>query len=570
MVDKHIVVAVDGSGPSQAALDWAVGQADQLRASITVLTVVETVPAGRNAQLSDELGQRGLEVLENARRRVQQLAPKAHVTTELVHGGIVKSIAQATEQADLLAMGAHRSAMFDWVTRGSLAVRVCEAVTCPVAVIPESEPGGERAGIVVGVDASAEATAAVALAAEHAEASGEPLILVSGGFAPGAPTTARTVSPDSIEHRERLLGETRDRVQAGHPILRVETRMVEATAADAILETGRTASLIVLGHRSQNALDRAFGESVCQDVLYEAQAPVLVVPTPAATRMAEESTTTAERAAPLAADAVVVGWDGSPGAEHALAWALDVLDGRPLVLATVETVDGGRERAEGLAARAERVRRERPGVHVETRTLTAHEARDLAERSTDDQLLVVAAQGRKGAAPTLGGRIAAHARGPVAVVPELDWETAGPVIVGTDGSDASLIAVRFAARNADRRGVPLRIVLAWEAPLAWQDVYSAPNQQFLDELELDNRRVLDRVIEQVQAEFATLEIESVLKLGHPARVLLEAAAGRYMLVVGSRGLGALGRFLLGSVSHTVLLNLTSPTVIVRTKRSVDE
>jgi nucleotide-binding universal stress UspA family protein len=53
-------------------------------------------------------------------------------------------------------------------------------------------------------------------------------------------------------------------------------------------------------------------------------------------------------------------------------------------------------------------------------------------------------------------------------------------------------------------------------------------------------------------------------------VLLEAAAGRYMLVVGSRGLGALGRFLLGSVSHTVLLNLTSPTVIVRTKRSVDE
>jgi nucleotide-binding universal stress UspA family protein len=141
-----------------------------------------------------------------------------------------------------------------------------------------------------------------------------------------------------------------------------------------------------------------------------------------------------------------------------------------------------------------------------------------------------------------------------------------PVVAGTDGSEESLRAVDWAAREAVLRGLPLRIVSAAALPpkmVERQAQEVSGLDTVSDTLRKDRDRALAAAAERVQAAAPDLVIDVDELTGAPAHALTEAGSGASMLVVGARGVGAFAAMVLGSVSQYVSTHATCPVVVVR-------
>jgi nucleotide-binding universal stress UspA family protein len=133
-----------------------------------------------------------------------------------------------------------------------------------------------------------------------------------------------------------------------------------------------------------------------------------------------------------------------------------------------------------------------------------------------------------------------------------------PITVGLDGSPESLAAADWAAREAQRRGLPLRLVHAW----IWQP-HDVPTAQDLQTQRHWALRVLREAEQDLSSRYPGLTIDTE-QISEPAtEVLLHQAASAEMLVLGSSGHGAIAGFLLGSVGQTVLARAKHPVVMVR-------
>jgi nucleotide-binding universal stress UspA family protein len=136
------------------------------------------------------------------------------------------------------------------------------------------------------------------------------------------------------------------------------------------------------------------------------------------------------------------------------------------------------------------------------------------------------------------------------------------VAVGIDGSEASGRALKFAIEEASMRGLPLRVIAAWEIPTAeYVGGGLLPNADLADLARENADRALAEAVEQAAA--AGVEADGVEVEGHPARVLVEQAQGADLLVVGSRGRGGFASLVLGSVSQAVAHHAPCALTIVR-------
>jgi nucleotide-binding universal stress UspA family protein len=140
--------------------------------------------------------------------------------------------------------------------------------------------------------------------------------------------------------------------------------------------------------------------------------------------------------------------------------------------------------------------------------------------------------------------------------------TAGPVVAGVDGSEASLAAAAWAARDAALRGTGLEVVTVWRPPVS--NIQFAPNPEALRLWEEDRAR---EAAERAAADHPGLAVTARQVFGTPVPSLLEAAGQAAALVLGSRGLGRVGGLLLGSVGLAVLGRCGRPAVVVREDRS---
>src|ERR1700722_811686 len=123
--------------------------------------------------------------------------------------------------------------------------------------------------------------------------------------------------------------------------------------------------------------------------------------------------------------------------------------------------------------------------------------------------------------------------------------TAKTIIIGTDGSETSLRAVEWAAREAALRQEPLRVVSAPALPpgmSGWPGV----SESVIGVIGQAARRTLDSAARRAAETEPRVAIDTELVSGPPARVLLDCADGASMLVVGSRGAGGFAAMMLGS------------------------
>ncbi|MDW4909312.1 universal stress protein [Streptomyces sp. ADMS] len=132
------------------------------------------------------------------------------------------------------------------------------------------------------------------------------------------------------------------------------------------------------------------------------------------------------------------------------------------------------------------------------------------------------------------------------------------VTAGVDGSTESLAAAHWAAREALRRGASLRLVHAW----TW---HPRPSSSVPAEASEGDwaERTLDQAVMSVRAAHPGVRIVDRLVSGSAVATLLAAAEESELLVLGSRGLGGIAGFLVGSVSQRAVARSPRPVVLVR-------
>ncbi|WP_051275146.1 universal stress protein [Cellulomonas sp. URHD0024] len=281
---------------------------------------------------------------------------------------------------------------------------------------------------------------------------------------------------------------------------------------------------------------------------------------------------------------VVIALDGAAHSAGTLAWGVaEAVRRRASVVLTqvvdtpwmsswwgtypvIDVADAEIEAKGYLSRLQQREGRRHPSLEISVDVRHGPAIPELRDLSTDAQLVVVgagqpSARGRTG---VLGAHLAAHARCPVAVVrhaPDLPTPPEAPIVVGVDGSSASIEAARVAAREAWMRGRTL--VLVHARPTV-PDPYSTGSVPPLSTHDVDDptHRAARRVQDSLVRENPGLEVRLELVDDDPATALVGIAREAALLVVGTRGLGSFRGMLLGSVSTDVVRSATCPVLVV--------
>ncbi|QFU89626.1 universal stress protein [Amycolatopsis sp. YIM 10] len=290
---------------------------------------------------------------------------------------------------------------------------------------------------------------------------------------------------------------------------------------------------------------------------------------------------------------IIVGVDGSGGAEVAVRWAARTAADRKWELHVVHGLriaelgySGGLVSAAGVfeAIRADGERIVADAVTLAQSTsddlvvtsemVIDHPVPLLTELSKTARMVVVGATGHTGLSRLLAGStatgVATHAHCPVAVIRKADDAGEvpgdGPVVVGIDGSPTSEKALAEAFGEASSRGVPLVAVHAW-TDATYDDFYgSARLMVSWESFEEEEERLLAQRLAGWREKFPDVEVRRVLVKDRPRHALLAAAEDARLVVVGSRGRGGFRGLLLGSTSLALVEHANCPVLVVRPEK----
>jgi len=275
---------------------------------------------------------------------------------------------------------------------------------------------------------------------------------------------------------------------------------------------------------------------------------------------------------------IVVGYDGSPDADAALAWAARsaALREQPIEVVIVATAmdpvvghyrETSDKSVEHWQAEAFDRLKDLGVVHGTVDIRRGPAVPELLRASEGAEMLVVGSRGHGLAIGSVTGsvsqHVARHAPCPVVAVRPNRSPHARRIIVGVDGSAEAQKALRFAGNRAVSTG---------ETVVAVYGHYSIGSRLLgldgaVSEAEVRRLEEADRFLAEQTADFATefpdVEIAREAIPVRPAQLLVDCGAGASLVVVGSRGRDAFADLLLGSVSQYVLHHAECPVAVVR-------
>jgi nucleotide-binding universal stress UspA family protein len=279
-----VVVGVDGSPSSDAALAWAaryaaarhlplalVHGAGALRSGSELLGPPETVEALRT--VAREVTDHALAVVEEL-----GLTVDAEVSSPLRDPR--EALLDCAEKASILVVGTRGLGPVRILLLGAVSAAVAAHASCPVAVVrtPPEQPGTGARHVVVGADGGPASTAAMEFAFELASIEGRALDVVHSSA-----DHDTFVDLDSDEQRvrheddhERLLGEALAGYGEKYPDVAVERHLSDASAVQTLLGLSANASTVVVGSRGRTGA-RALLSSVSRDLVERADCTVIVV-----------------------------------------------------------------------------------------------------------------------------------------------------------------------------------------------------------------------------------------------------------------------------------------------------
>ncbi|XVV16745.1 universal stress protein [Actinoplanes sp. CA-131856] len=262
MIKTRVVVGVDGSAGSMAAVRWAAGEARMRQAELRVLIARHRKDSfSFDAQPADA----DASVVHTAVMQARAVAPGVSVRGVALPGYAVPVLVHASEEAALIVLGSHGDRGFFGQAHGSVCSQVATQAHCCVVVVRGGEPPADRP-VVVGVNSDPDASTIIGRAFEEAAMRGAPLIAVTvreGG-----------TSPSSVA--EEALGAEIDLQldpwREKYPQVRATREVIGGKPDKVLLQQCREAQLVVAGARQQGALLGPVGTRLLQ----RAECPVLI------------------------------------------------------------------------------------------------------------------------------------------------------------------------------------------------------------------------------------------------------------------------------------------------------
>lgn len=288
----RIVVGTDGSASGDEAVRFAASEAAAAGALLEIVHVwpepstVNPGAVGAPQQVNLKPGERGAEeILDHAATIASTVAPDIAVDREPMAGDTVQVLCDASADANLLVVGSRGRGDLAALVLGSVSHGCLHHARCPVAVV--HHPSTRGGPVVVGVDSTDEAVAAVRYAAEAAARHGTFLHVVHawhvatpvalGPMAVAAPSMidARAVreAADQVVDRARALaGET-------VPGLEVTGSADEGVAVEVLEAASKGAAMVVVGSHGRGELAALVMGSTSHGLIRGASCPVVCVPT---------------------------------------------------------------------------------------------------------------------------------------------------------------------------------------------------------------------------------------------------------------------------------------------------
>lgn len=270
-----ILVGYDGSPDADLAIEWA-AQTARLGGARVRVAVVEDRGALPGVAWWPE------DYWTELEHHAQQVLTKAGLEKDTVLrrcGALVPTLTALAHEASLLVLGSRGHSRAGELFVGSVSQHLARHAPCPVVVVRPTEGPAER--IAVGLDGSAESEAALDFACRRARVTGERVSAVRAARTGPLHLDGKGRLPDALgaflTDQEQQLSRSVAKAAAENPDVDIEPEFIALPPADALVETSRHASLLVVGSRGLNAFSGLLLGSVSHEVLHRAHCPVAVV-----------------------------------------------------------------------------------------------------------------------------------------------------------------------------------------------------------------------------------------------------------------------------------------------------
>ncbi|HSN36983.1 MAG TPA: universal stress protein [Arthrobacter sp.] len=279
-MNKPIVVGINGSAGSEAALAWALERAARDKLPVRAIHAVDDRWVSPDFQFHEVIQQSGTDLLQKAQTRARELAPDVKVDVELRHGSASSVLREVSKEASMVIVGGHDKHWLDGGPLTDRALQIVSASEVPAAVVPVKRGSADH-GVVVGVDGSEESLQAVNFAAAEADRGGDELTVVLAFRRPARWVENQLPNSglaESILEEDRIvLAESVAGLADKYPDLVVHQRLeTEADPAKALVEAAKEARLLVIGSHGRGGFSRMLLGSTAHAVLLNVPCPTVV------------------------------------------------------------------------------------------------------------------------------------------------------------------------------------------------------------------------------------------------------------------------------------------------------
>ncbi len=282
-----VLVCVDGSAASDAAVAWGTREAIMRQLPITLVHAIPPVVVGWPVgQLYKDMPEwqeeNGQHVIDQARKTPsanlgEPEPPEIH--TEMVYSSVVPTLIDASKDAGMIVAGSQGLGTLGRLLLGSVTTALIHHAHCPVAVIHSDERAApdSNAGVLLGIDGSPASEAATAVAFDEASRRGVGLVALHVWSDVGVFPILGMDWRDRESEAQEILAERLAGWQEQYPDVRVKRLVFCDKPSRWLLKESEHAQLVVVGSHGRGGFPGMLLGSVSSAVAQSATVPVIVV-----------------------------------------------------------------------------------------------------------------------------------------------------------------------------------------------------------------------------------------------------------------------------------------------------
>lgn len=279
----YVVVAVDGSGGSDAAVTYGAQEARTRGLPLELVTVIPAyLPAGPFPVAPEAtLREGGREILEQARELAVATGPDLEILTTLLIGARVDAMVQHAHDAALLVVAAPPHGLVERLWTGSTVTGLAARASCPLVIVrPGATPTPRVGRVVVGLRSTRHAEPLLGAAFAVARQTQSDLTVVHAWHQLSGYDDAiaqRSTGSSWVTEQVRMIEDDLIDLRMAYPDVQVQVRLVHGQPAWALVEESRSADLLLVTRPTHGGLVHHLGATV-RALIRDAACPVEVVP----------------------------------------------------------------------------------------------------------------------------------------------------------------------------------------------------------------------------------------------------------------------------------------------------